>query len=252
MSSPESLRGHVVIVTGGGSGIGKEAAAQFADRGASVMVVGRTAERLRGLAQRYEAIASVVGDATQEVDARRIVQAAMDRWGRIDILVNNAGMFRGATLADSDVDLVAELLAANVVGPTVMTRASLGALRASRGAVVNISSTYGHRAAVGRGHYGASKAALESLTTTWALELASERIRVNAVAPGPTDTPMLAHAGLSPELIESVVAASVDLVPLGRRAMPSEIAAWIVALGDPAAAWVTGAIIHVDGGLSVA
>lgn len=216
------------------------------------MIVGRTAEPLADLVDRCEDVAAVVGDVASEADAQRIVETALGRWGRIDVLVNNAGVFRGATLAESDVDLVTDLLTGNVVGPTIMTRASLGGLRASRGAVVNISSTYGHKAAPGRGHYGASKAALEALTRTWALELAGECVRVNAVAPGPTDTPMLANAGLSPDAVESVVASSVKLVPLGRRGEPQEVAAWVVALGDPHAAWVTGSIIHVDGGLSLA
>ncbi len=248
----DGLRGRVSVVTGGGSGIGRAAVMALAARGAYVMIVGRTAEQMQDLVERYENVESLVANVTLPDDATRIVKTAMDRWGRLDVLVNNAGAFRGATLAEANVELVAELLATNVVGPTLLARAALDGLRAARGAIVNISSTYGHKPGVGRGHYGASKAALESLTQTWALELAPEGIRVNAVAPGPTDTPMLARAGLAIDLIESVVADSVRLVPLGRRGAPEEVAAWIVALADPSASWVTGSIMHVDGGLSLA
>ncbi len=248
----DGLHGRVSVVTGGGSGIGRAAVMALAARGASVMIVGRTAQQMQDLVERYENVECLVANVTLPDDATRIVETVMDRWGRLDVLVNNAGAFRGATLAEANAELVAELLTTNVVGPTLLARAALDGLRAARGAIVNISSTYGHKPGVGRGHYGASKAALESLTQTWALELAPEGIRVNAVAPGPTDTPMLARAGLAVDVIESVVADSVRLVPLGRRGAPEEVAPWIVALADPSASWVTGSIMHVDGGLSLA
>nr|WP_255553176.1 SDR family oxidoreductase [Ktedonobacter sp. SOSP1-52] len=121
----------------------------------------------------------------------------------------------------------------------------------SKGAIVNISSTYGHRPTAQGTYYAASKAALEQLTRCWALELASRGIRVNAVAPGPTETPILQQAGLSASTIETIEQDESTSIPLGRRGTPEEVASWIVSLADPVATWLTGQVITVDGGLEL-
>lgn len=144
-----------------------------------------------------------------------------------------------------------DIFATNVLGPTLLARAALPHLRATRGNIVNVSSTFGHKPAAGVSHYGASKAALEHLTRSWALELASSGVRVNAVAPGPTETPMLERSGVPADALAAIKADEVKRIPLGRRGEPAEVAHWIVALADPAAAWVTGQVVGVDGGLGV-
>src|SRR5690606_33843460 len=112
--------------------------------------------------------------------------------------------------------------------------------------------TFGHKAAEALSHYAASKAALEHMTRCWALELASDGIRVNAVAAGPTESDYLSQRmKLSAQQIEDVKASERARIPLGRRGLPEDVAAWIVALGSPEAAWVTGQVFTVDGGLSV-
>ncbi|MCO1654311.1 SDR family NAD(P)-dependent oxidoreductase [Pseudonocardia humida] len=140
---------------------------------------------------------------------------------------------------------------ADVVAPGLLAAAALPSLRERRGAIVNVTSTFGHRPAPGAAHRGASKAALEHLTRSWALELAADGARLNAVAPGPTESGALAAAGLSPEVVEQVKRAEVARVPLGRRGGPEEVAAWVVRLADPAAGWVTGQVLAVDGGMAL-
>lgn len=146
---------------------------------------------------------------------------------------------------------ISDLFALNVTAPSLLAAAALAHLRATRGAIVNISSTYGHRPLPGAAHYAASKAALEQLTRTWAMELAADGIRVNALAPGPTESQALTAAGLPDAAVEQIKQDEIARIPLGRRGAPEEVAAWIVHLADPAATWITGQILTIDGGLEL-
>lgn len=143
-----------------------------------------------------------------------------------------------------------EIFAVNVIGPSLLATAALPHLTAARGAIVNVSSTFGHKAAAGLSHYAASKAALEHMMRCWALELAPAGVRVNAVAAGPTETEFLAERmQLSPEQVAHVKKEEAGRIPMGRRGVPEDVAPWIVALAAPDAAWVTAQVITVDGGL---
>jgi NAD(P)-dependent dehydrogenase (short-subunit alcohol dehydrogenase family) len=141
--------------------------------------------------------------------------------------------------------------AVNVVAPSLLASTALPYLKASQGVIVNVSSTFGHRPAAGAGHYAASKAALEQLTRSWALELAPDGIRVNAVAPGPTESEALTAAGLPDAVIEQIKADEAARIPLGRRGEPAEAAQWILRLADPHTVWLTGQILTIDGGLEL-
>jgi NAD(P)-dependent dehydrogenase (short-subunit alcohol dehydrogenase family) len=245
----EALAGKVVIVTGAGSGIGRASARAFSRAGAHVLGVGRRVHALDEAAAGHPGIATLSADLRAPGAPRDVVDAAIDRWGRLDVLVNNAGAFVSMPLAETTADGIDELLSLNVTAPSLLAHAALPHLLRSKGSIVNVSSTYGHRPLPGAAHYAAAKGAVEQLTRSWALELASAGVRVNAVAPGPTESEALSAAGLSDATVEEVKRDEAARIPLGRRGEPDEVASWIVRLADPATTWLTGQVLAVDGGL---
>ncbi|HET6159412.1 MAG TPA: SDR family oxidoreductase [Dongiaceae bacterium] len=248
----EGLKDKVVIVTGGTSGIGRAAARSFAERGAKVIITGRRSGPLKDATGDHPHIAGFTADASVPADAARTITETLNTWGRVDILVNNAGAGAILRMADATAEKIAGIFAVNVLGPSLLSAAALPYLAASKGSIVNVSSTLGHKPTAGLSHYAASKAALDHLTRCWALELAPQGVRVNAVAAGPTETGALTGMmGLSPEQAEAVKERERERIPLGRRGNPEEVARWIVSLADPASEWVTGQVITVDGGLGI-
>jgi len=194
----------------------------------------------------------VVADAADPEDTATLIDTVKAHWGRLDILINNAGSGAILPLKDATLTAMTEIFAVNVFGPSLLVTAALPHLKATGGNIVNVSSTFGHKAAGSLSHYAASKAALEHMTRCWALELAPDRIRVNAVAAGPTETDFLRERmRLSDEQVESVKSEERRRIPLQRRGVPEDVAAWIVLLASEAASWITGQVITVDGGLSI-
>lgn len=242
----------VVIVTGGSSGIGRATALRFAAQGDKVVITGRRPAPIQATAAEHANIVGVVADAASPTDAGRTVAETLDRWGRLDALINNAGAGAILPLAEATAERITEILSVNVVGPSLLAAAALPHLQSTRGTIINVSSTFGHKPGALLSHYAASKAALEHLTRCWALELAPVGIRVNAVAAGPTESGALTGMmGLSPEQAASLKEQERAQIPLGRRGIPDDIANWIVRLADPEAGWTTGQVIAVDGGLGL-
>ncbi|MDP9848727.1 SDR family NAD(P)-dependent oxidoreductase [Streptosporangium lutulentum] len=249
--SAHQLAGKTVIVTGAGSGIGRAIAIAFAQAGAHVLGVGRRRDPLDETAREHPGIAAFAADIRAEQAPEAIVDAAVDRWGRVDVLVNNAGGFAVMSLAEATASRVTDLFDLNVTAPTMLAQAALPHLRRAHGSIVNLSSTYGHRPQPGAAHYAASKSALEHLTRSWALELTDDRVRVNAVASGPVRTEVLTSAGLSDAVVEEMYEHEIGRIPLGRLGEPHEVAGWVLRLGDPTAPWLTGQVVTVDGGLEL-
>lgn len=248
-----NLDGRVVIITGAGTGIGRAVVDVVAQAGGRVVAVGRREGPLLEACaacerQGVEALAVRANVGVPE-DAGAVVRAALERFGRVDALINNAGVARFARVEDAEDEDLESMLDAHVRGPFYLVRAALPSLRPARGAVVNVSSIGGALATPGRSLYGATKAAQNHLTRSLARELAPE-VRVNAILPGPVETPMHEHTGLDPVALGELREEMLRTTPAGRFGLPAEVARWIGYLLDDANRWVTGALFCVDGGRS--
>lgn len=247
-----NLADKVVIVTGGGAGIGLAAARAFATEGANVLITGRRSQQLGAISNKEHRIHGLVADVGNPADAPRTVEKAIDLWGRIDVLVNNAGAGTPSPLINATAERVQSIYAVNTIGPTLLAAAVVPHLERTKGVIVNLSSSMAQKAAPGFSDYAASKAALEHLTRCWAAELAPKGIRVNAIAAGPVETMFLEERmGYPASEAESIKLRERNLIPLGRRGAPEDVARWIVALASRDADWVTGQIFGIDGGFTL-
>ena len=242
------LDGKTAIVTGGTRGIGAAVAALLAEHGAAVVVSGRDAARLQHAVQELEergaSVHGVVADAAKREDADRLVEAAKERYGRLDLLVNNAGITRDGLLIrmkDDDWDRVMEV---NLRGAFLVTRAAAKLMvRQRSGRIINIASTAGAMGNPGQVNYSAAKAGLIGFTKATARELAHWGILVNAVAPGLIETDMAAA------IPAAAREALLEQVPLKRIGSAREVAEMVGFLAGDGAAYVTGQVFHVNGGL---
>jgi 2-deoxy-D-gluconate 3-dehydrogenase len=254
------LTGKVALVTGAAQGFGFACARRLAEAGAAVVLADRRQHRLAAACERLAAagwsVAAAEGDVSVEADVEQLVGTAVSLFGRLDVLVNNAGVFSNFLLEHMAPAEFERILGVNIGGTFLCTRAAAARMReqGDGGSIVNITSIDAvHPSGAGLSHYGTSKHAIWGLTKTMALELGPDRIRVNAVAPGPSLTEgavEFVEAG-APEGIDvdAQWAAYEARIPLRRLAHPDDVARATLFLASDLGAYVNGAQLVVDGGL---
>ena len=244
------LENKVAIITGAGSGIGRETALLFAKEGAKVAITGRTAEKLEEVCNEINEIGGKaifkIGDVSKREDMDNVVNTAMNEFGKIDILINNAGVNKDALVTKMtkeqwngviEVDLTGAFNCIQAVADLMIKQGS--------GVIINASSISGIYGNFGQVNYASAKAGLIGLTKTLAKELGRKGIRVNAVAPGFTITPMTS------EVPEKILEMMKEKIPLHRLAEPIDVAYAYLYLASDEARYVNGAVLSVDGGLTL-
>ena len=244
-----------VLITGGGTGIGKATAARFLAEGANLVLNGRRGEMLTQAAAELDApaerIALVPGDIALPETSQKMVTVAIERFGGVDILVNNAGIFRPTGFLDHTPEDVNAYLDIIFKGTFFASQAAIPEIRKrGGGAIVNVGSLWASQAvgATPSSAYSAAKAGVHSLTRNLAIEFAGDNIRVNAVAPAVVETPVYSTF-LTPEQIEAVLPTFHAFHPLGRNGQATDVAEAILFLSGNTSAWITGVVLPVDGGV---
>src|SRR5271165_3447157 len=242
----------VVLITGALTGIGRATAFAFAKEGARLVVAGRREDAGQQLAAELRRLgadaAYIKADVQHDDEVRDLVDQTVARFGRLDAAVNTAGTEgKPGPVTEQTAESYAATFDTNVLGTLLSMKHELRVMLGQRsGSIVNVSSTYGHAGTPNASVYAASKHAVEGLTTSAALEVAGSGVRVNAVAPGPTETGMLNRFTGNAER----KAGLVSTVPLGRVGEPDEIANAIVFLCSDQASFISGHVLSVDGGKS--
>ena len=249
------FKNKVVLVTGGGTGIGKKTAQMFLEQGAKVVINGRRKDVLENAARELDPsgdrVACVVGDIGLKETAVRLVQTAVQRFGGVDVLVNNAGIFKPTPFLDYSEDDLNANISAILKGTFFASQAAIPAMQTrGGGAIVNVGSMWALQAvgATPSSAYSVAKAGVHALTHNLAIEFAKDKIRVNTIAPSVVETPVYGTF-LTPEQVKQVLPTFNAFQPLGRNGQPQDIANAILFLASERASWVTGTVLSVDGGV---
>jgi NAD(P)-dependent dehydrogenase (short-subunit alcohol dehydrogenase family) len=249
------LSGKAVFITGGGTGIGRACALLFAKEGANVAVVGRRVEPVQAVAGEIEASggkpAALRCDVTDRASVEAAIAAAALQFGRLDVVVNNAGAVLIATVEETSDEDWGRILAANLTGTFLVSRAALPALRKSGGgSIINIGSILGIVARKQRAAYCAAKSGVTGLTKAMALDHALENIRVNCICPTLVETEMGLRSILKKPDPDAERKRRSAEIPMGRMGTPEDVAQMALYLASDESAWVTGAALPLDGGQS--
>ena len=246
----------VAIVTGGGSGIGKEVAKRFVALGGSVVLNGRDAVKLKTVAAEIDkdghSATILAGDIAEPKTAEAVVAVAKEQFGGVDILFNNAGVFRPKPFIELDEDEYDWFLDTILKGKFFMAQAAAKAMRErGGGAIVQTGSLWAIQAigATPSAAYSAANAGVHALVRNLALELAPENIRVNAVAPAVVETPVYGTF-MSPAQVAETLPTFNAFHPLGRNGQPQDVAEALLFLASDKASWITGQVLSVDGGVT--
>lgn len=243
------LEGKVAVITGGNSGIGLATAKEFRDEGARVAISGRSQQTLDVAQKELGNDALVVrADVSNLQDAEKLFSAVQKRLGKIDVLFVNAGIAKFVPVDQVSEEHYDELFDINTKGAYFTIRKALPYLNDGASIILN-TSVVSHKGFLAASVYSATKAAMRSFTRTLAAELAARNIRVNAVAPGPIETPIFERTGLSKEERDDFAKNAIAAIPLKRFGKPEEIATAVAFLASKEASFITGVELDVDGGM---
>ncbi|HZS48951.1 MAG TPA: SDR family oxidoreductase [Blastocatellia bacterium] len=248
------LKDKVAIITGGGTGIGRAIAELFATEGASVVITGRRPEMINevqgGITASGGKCLAIPADISNDKDHEKLIEQTLKAFGKLHILVNNAGVLTVGSVTETDAEMADQVFAINVRGVFHLCRLALPEIeRSGGGSIINISSTLGEKVVPAFTVYSASKAALNMMSKSMALDYASKGIRVNIISPGVVDTPI--HAARKIDDMEAWEKQFAAMHPLGRIGKPIDIAKAALFLASDDASWITGANLHVDGGINL-
>lgn len=243
------LKGKVVIITGAARGVGRTMVGTFVQQGAKVVATDRDAEGLAETCKHFPRVVSLVKDISQPEETAMVVEMALEQFGHLDVCVNNAAVAPHTSLLDETMDVWDKVYAVNCRGTFLMTQAAGKAMIAGKhgGRIINFSSAASLRGGPGAAAYASSRAATESFTRVAAMELAPYNILVNTVSPGLIDT----QPRPLPTEMEKGLKARIPTMPLARAGTPEEVANVVMFLASDASSYITGTVIHVDGGTGV-
>ena len=242
------LQGKIALITGGTTGIGLATAERFAAEGATVIVTGRNPETLAAAEKKLGGTARVLAsDAADEEAIAGLIQGIEAEHGRIDVLFLNAGIALFAPIAEAPVDQFDAMWRVNVRGPWLTLQKAAPLLSEGASVIFNTSAV-NRKGAAGTSAYASTKAALRSIVRTAATEFAPQGIRVNAIAPGPIETPIYGKLGMSEEAVEEMAKGFVGMLPLARFGRADEVATVATFLASSDSSYMTGGELSVDGG----